>query len=285
MPSPLPAPAPQLAPQRSAQVFSASTSRPGELPPSACRQTSMPGFSGLLQVLRRSPRLAAITAAAGLVAIFAPFLSWDHPGETVARNWRHHQQATDQCAQSGNRPSTLLPAIKWITPTGAARFQSTVPLTAADFDQATSRQVLEAIQQHNHSVVDAVVKNAQVGLPSGPVANVDTPATPELSPGMREEIRRGDARFHHLFLFDSCDEDGDVVDIVIDGHRFATVPITKQGTTLSIPLGLGRPTSIVIRGVYDGGGGITVACQTSRGEGFLRVLLPGEEQPLALVVE
>ena len=38
-----------------------------------------------------------------------------------------------------------------------------------------------------------------------------------------------------------------------------------------------------IRGTVDGGGGITLGCWTSQGQGFLRVLGPGEVQPLNVV--
>jgi hypothetical protein len=99
---------------------------------------------------------------------------------------------------------------------------------------------------------------------------------------MQMQLAHDTSRFYQIYLWDSCYEDGDIVDIFIDGHRFATVPITNGGTTLTVPVKNNGSTQIEVQGIRDGGGGITVACRTSQGEGFVRVLESGETQVLAM---
>jgi hypothetical protein len=55
------------------------------------------------------------------------------------------------------------------------------------------------------------------------------------------------------------------------------------GQVLSIPLGSGNNT-VTIRGVRDGGGGITLSFRTSRGEYFARPLRVGEQYQMGIVV-
>ena len=116
------------------------------------------------------------------------------------------------------------------------------------------------------------------------VAPVTQAPKATLTTGMRSEIARGDSRFYHVHLNDSCWNDGDIVEILLNGQPMFLVPINNAGVTLSIPVSTGTATVISIRGVYDGGGGITVACRTSQGEGFVRVMAPGEIQPLGVVL-
>lgn len=288
MNAPLPAPAPQPASRPALALSPTAPAALHDLPPSARRPppwSPWPASRHKAESIGRSKWSLAALALAGAAGLSALLLGMDGSNEASARNWRHHAQTVEQRDQAGNRPEALKAGMKWVAPMGAARFQNAVPLAVADADLATTREVLAALHRFDQTAADAAVQAAQVGLTGDPLPNGEPAAVPSLTPGMREELRRGDACFYHIFLYDSCDEDGDVVDILIDGHRFATVPITRQGTTLSLPLGVGRPTSVVVRGVYDGGGGITVACQTSRGEGFVRPLEVAEEQPLAFVVE
>ena len=122
-----------------------------------------------------------------------------------------------------------------------------------------------------------------VEVSADPVA--PQPYQPTLTSGMRTEIANGDAKFFHIHLRDSCWNDGDVVEILLNGQPAFLVPITNAGATLSVPVTSGTAMVISVRGVYDGGGGITVACRTSRGEGFVRVMAPGEIQPLGVVFQ
>ena len=96
-------------------------------------------------------------------------------------------------------------------------------------------------------------------------------------------LNDGRTGLFRIELFDCCDEDGDIVELDVNGALFATVPIMHQGTKLSIPLQRGNNT-ISIRGVKDGGGGVTLSFRTSRGDYFARYMAVGEEYQMNVVV-
>ena len=93
----------------------------------------------------------------------------------------------------------------------------------------------------------------------------------------------GRQELFQIELFDCCDEDGDIVEVIVNGTSFATVPIMHGGTMLSIPLQSGSNT-VTIRGVKDGGGGVTLSFRTSRGEYFARAMRVGEQYQMEVVV-
>ena len=86
------------------------------------------------------------------------------------------------------------------------------------------------------------------------------------------------SRSYLLHLYDSCAEDGDAVEVLIGQRSLGVFPLNNLGTNLTVPVYGNNPTPLTIKGVKDGGGGITVACRTSLGQGFVRTLEPGEEQ-------
>ncbi|GAA0273250.1 hypothetical protein LNAOJCKE_4842 [Methylorubrum aminovorans] len=76
-----------------------------------------------------------------------------------------------------------------------------------------------------------------------------------------------------LTLWDDCAEDGDIVSILTDEFSIS-VPLTRQPMRLAVP----RPTHnlLSVHGVFDGGGGITVALATAYGPVPLPVMAPGQ---------
>lgn len=210
---------------------------------------------------------AALLAALLLVPLFG--------GESAHDDWAHHEQATRHFDSEDN-------GIKWVTQAGPGHFVDSIVLGSDDFDETTTEAFHKA--GYDEDARQQIIEDAQQDLVDPDTISdlSDEPARPMLTNGMISGVNAHNARFYHIFLFDSCDEDGDVVNIKINGQRFATVPITNTGTTLSVPLNSGA--TISVEGVLDGGGGITVACRTSMGEGFIRVLAVGEEQHLATVV-
>lgn len=210
---------------------------------------------------------------AGVALLGALVIGQMSGGDSSHDNWIHHQQAARHAGKDGF-------GIKWVSPSGPAQFVNGIPLDSPDLDQNTSQAFLAA---RTRDQAELIMQDAQPQLiDPGFVGELPVePAVPSLSNGLAAEVMTGDTRFFHIFLFDSCYEDGDVVDVKINGLRFATARLTNAGVTLSVPMN--EATSVSVAGVYDGGGGITVACRTSRGEGFIRVLAEGEEQVLATV--
>ena len=97
-------------------------------------------------------------------------------------------------------------------------------------------------------------------------------------------LKDGRKELYQIELFDCCHEDGDIVEVLVNGSSFATVPIMHGGTMLSIPLDRGNNT-VTVRGVKDGGGGVTLSFRTSRGDYFARYMDVGEEHTMGVVVQ
>lgn len=246
----------------------------------------------------RWPILASLVAVAAAVAIgFSAFIP-AASDEKDSSNWKH-VEAAQQSAAGGN-------PVQWRVPGGAAVPSAGILVSQQDRDLEKTQLVREALLAGNMKLADQLVFGAAPRLSSasvasaspgqGPVAQPEvipevTPAAnpevqaPEatLSAGMRAEIEKGDVEFYHIYLYDSCYEDGDVVEILIDGQPMFLTPIGNQGSTVSVPISKQRTTVISVRGIFDGGGGITVGCRTSQGDGFVRSMAPGEIQPLSVV--
>lgn len=166
-------------------------------------------------------------------------------------------------------------------------FANSILMSHADVDRQMTYAVSSKLQQGGLVAANEFLLVAHHDLPDPATLGISLPgpaARPSLSPEMELQLRRGELNFFRIFLCDSCAEDGDVVDVIVNGHRYATVPITNQGAYLSLPLPASGAGQVVIRGVVDGGGGITVGCETSLGQAFLGVLEPGQEQPLGVTL-
>ncbi len=90
---------------------------------------------------------------------------------------------------------------------------------------------------------------------------------------LERDIQFGQVRLVSVTLWDDMVEDGDVVEVISGGFN-KTVALTKARQTIFVPV----PASnmVQIRGVRDGGGGITVATATSGGALPIPVLAPGQ---------
>lgn len=301
---------PSPAPQRKSGAASTAQRRgPEDLPPSArgvgvsdtdaLSDSAAPANPG-----KRVGGWAKLLIALGAAAALG-FLTFKGPAaeESASANWPHVAQATE----SGQ-------ALAWLGAGGGVTVGGNVLVGDADLDSETTAAIRSALMANDTARADQLFAEAQrlqpvpdhlrltSPAPQGSAADdkvandaqvstdptIDSdgptiePPQATLTEGMRSEILSGDARFYHIHLYDSCWNDGDVVEVLLNGQPTFLAPITNSGCTLSVPVTTGT-TVISIRGVYDGGGGITVACRTSQGEGFVRVMAPGEIQPLGIV--
>ncbi len=268
-PMPQRAPQPQPVPQPSRQPDPRGALR--ELAPSARTGTAVSKWGMARKALLLGLLgLGAFKIAPGILGRLSTASDTSNTAasaatESSAKSWIHHATASER-----EVPMT------WVGRSGRPAAATAVALSADDVDHDLTERALKG---ESLPALNQAVQSAQ---PSGLIDDPEPAAPqPSITPGMRMELVTGDSKFYHIMLFDSCDEDGDVVDVIIDGHPFARVPITHAGATLSVPLNSGSTIEVV--GVRDGVGGITVACSTSRGEGFVRVLREGERQLLSVV--
>lgn len=100
-----------------------------------------------------------------------------------------------------------------------------------------------------------------------------------LPPALVREIRKGTVKFYSVTLFDDCAEDGDVVSVSTgSGVSFPPTTLANAGTTFTIPVPEGMTPELTLHAIKDGGGGVTVAVQTSDGTWYSDVLPEGATQ-------
>ena len=228
---------------------------------------------------RRFPKL--LTAGALLAALAAGIWHFGvgAPSEGGHPNWNLVVAAANASSATGANVLTHRDA------TGAFRQAPSIVLSSMDADHVTTQLIQGALLNNDLESANAALRSAQ-GVAVGAVVSPDQrkSLTPSQNTRMLTAIRDGSSKFFHLKVFDCCAEDGDVVDILVNGEPFATVPLTHQGTTLSLPLTPGT-TTVTLRGVHDGGGGITVSFQSSQGDYFSQAIGVGEEYHVGVVVK
>jgi len=163
-----------------------------------------------------------------------------------------------------------------------------IGVSSWDIDAAVTSSVRDAVQSGNAQQIQSAMKSAVQNVPALPSYVKDeqgqplVQAPPVLTPAIARQISTGEAQFCRVFLYDSCAEDGDTVQVMVDGEPYVVVPLTVAGTSILIPVSAEAPTSIAIKGIYDGGGGITVGARTSEGDFFSRAMYVGETEELTI---
>lgn len=125
------------------------------------------------------------------------------------------------------------------------------------------------------------LSQTKFGMISGEVTvtKVAAIAPANASPELAAAIQSGTVEMVRLRVFDSAGEDGDKVTITAPGYS-KSLTINNAGEVLDVPLVRG---AMMLRGDYDGGGGITVSVALEDGshliDGSMSV---GEEIALAI---
>lgn len=251
-----------------------------ELPPIHDGNSASPAsepFSQEFSPPRKTGGAAAMLGAAALiVAVLAG--GWLYLGggsaEKQHENWRHVAAAA-QASTNDVQQLVRLDA------SGSSAESSTLEVTSGDMNRAAMQQIRLALMRNDLVSASAALQAAQ-NLPS-PSTNPDV-KLPTVDAEMAKEIKDGRKDLYQIELFDCCHEDGDIVEVLVNGKSFAAVPIMHQGTMVSIPLDRGS-NIVTVRGVKDGGGGVTVSFKTSRGEYFARYMSVGEEHSMDVIVQ
>jgi len=89
---------------------------------------------------------------------------------------------------------------------------------------------------------------------------------------IEKDLERSDVRLVYIVLWDDQVEDGDVVEIKSSGFQ-QRISLTKAPQKFTIPIAGG---TLQMRGLRDGGGGITVAAQADGGPLLVPIMEPGQ---------
>lgn len=129
----------------------------------------------------------------------------------------------------------------------------------------------------------AVPQPAPVVHRPKPAADAPKPAAPTPAPVIETEqavrqvlaqapaetragIADGNQVIYSLHVLDDVVEDGDVVEIFINGTSYGRVLLAAGGQDVLIPLPVGTTAQVHVVAVQDGGGGVTFGVTTSQGE-------------------
>jgi len=195
--------------------------------------------------------------------------------ESQHPNWRHVETATEASQENASQ-------LLHVTNLGSERIRPAVQLTSADADHVATRRIRTALRRGDLAAANTELQSAQ-RFSTVKDASLSLP-TLSSNPRLAVELQQGRKKLFHIELFDCCQEDGDVVDLTVNGSHFATVPITNAGTMISVPLSTGN-NSIAIQGTRDGRGGVTLSLTTSRGDFFTRRMRVGEVYEMGVVVQ
>ena len=250
-----------------------------DLPPisDAASQRDSDQWSSSAPAATKSGGIASLL---GTVVIIGAILvgGWYFVGRSSAEKQHENWQHVDAAAKASSDNAHQLIRLD---ASGVLAASASLELSATDVNHAAMQQIRIALIGGDLVSATAALQAAQT-LPS-PSVNPDV-RLPTMSAEMATAINEGRKEIYQIELFDCCDEDGDIVEVLVNGTSYAAVPIMHQGTILAIPLDRGNNT-ITVRGVKDGGGGVTVSFRTSRGEFFARYMDVGEEHHMDVVVQ
>lgn len=99
-----------------------------------------------------------------------------------------------------------------------------------------------------------------------------------LTPRGAAAVKNDGWQVFQMRMIDNVDQDGDVVQISVDGVPVSFLSLTHAGATLEIPLKKGESHVITVTAVKDGVGGITFGMSTSVGDLVSRRMAVGESE-------
>lgn len=214
--------------------------------------------------------------ALGGAAIIAGLWLQQGSAEQRHENWQHVAAASDASTDFAQQ-------LIHFDSVGNAQAVRSLTVTGVDRSLRATQELRSALRRNDLVTATATLQSVQ-GLQS--VADNASISWPELLPDLEvtADLRNGRAELFEIELFDCCDEDGDVVELLVNGTPFATVPLINGGSVVAIPLNRGQ-NSITMIATRDGGGGVTVSLRTSRGQYFARYMAEGESHQMRVVVQ
>jgi hypothetical protein len=101
----------------------------------------------------------------------------------------------------------------------------------------------------------------------------------------RSDIAAGRTVIYSLHVLDDVVEDGDVVDLIVNGTSHGRILLSSAGQDVLIPLPAGSTASVKALAVEDGGGGVTFGVTTSQGEIRSTVMAVGQSDDWSVNIQ
>jgi len=101
----------------------------------------------------------------------------------------------------------------------------------------------------------------------------------------RAALADGSQVIYSLHVLDDVVEDGDVVEIFVNGTSYGQVTLSSAGQDILIPLPAGTTAKVRAVAVQDGGGGVTFGVTTSQGEIRSTVMAVGQSDDWSVSIQ
>jgi len=172
------------------------------------------------------------------------------------------------------------------TPTPPAVTQKhvkTFTVSKADLDAKATDQLKAFLAAGNSS------QNGSAATDLSTLKAVNAQALAQLgktSPQTVDELKTGKQNLYRIYLLDFLEEDGDHVDMTVNGVDYGDLYLRNAGTSFLIPLAPGQPADVKLLATQDGGGGgVTVGFISSLGESRTDILQVGQSEQWQVQVQ
>lgn len=158
---------------------------------------------------------------------------------------------SERSLPEAHRSPSSIPEVEAITVPTALK--TVLKISGTDFDRSTTTRVQKEL-----------------------TAGVIPQFLQKCSPVILEKLKNGEMRFYTFRVLDSIDDDGDQVEVLIDGQVYADVVLSRSETPLLIPIEYGKSKILTIKAVRDSGNGISFGAKLLQSEFLLDNLKLGE---------
>lgn len=118
-------------------------------------------------------------------------------------------------------------------------------------------------------------------FPIAKVKNISTKADlpiklKNIHPNLLNDLIGGKSELRTIKIYDFLENDGDVVEIIINNNKLGFYDLTNAEQEISVPFYKNSLTQIKVKAVDDGGGGVTFGMKGTQGEFKTKVMQLGE---------
>lgn len=168
--------------------------------------------------------------------------------------FKYFSEATD--ANSNRVPASISEVEPISVPTA---LKTILKLTSSDFDKFTTAKVKKDLEAG--SLPQFLQKS---------------------SPVIIEKLKSGEMKFYSFRVFDSIDDDGDEVEILVDGQTYAYFVLSQTEMKLSIPIEFGESKVLTFKAIRDSGDGISFGAKIQNSDFLLDNIQVGESDTVYL---
>jgi hypothetical protein len=172
-------------------------------------------------------------------------------------------------------------------PTSKATSETVLLLSQTDMDSKAT-EGLKKLLSGSSRATDAAVSLNQDQTQQDALHAANAKALTNLSqdaPKMSQELQSGRRVLYRVHLLDYLAQDGDVVEVFVDGISLGAVSLANAGTEVLIPLTSGASAQMKVVAIADGGGGVTFGMVSSLNEAKTRVMQVGEFEQWTVAVK